>query len=145
VKDLADARALADRLGDSYQLVYVKNGTGWSVGRTPPAAEEAAATPAEEAEAAATPAEMITVSRSPGSSHFSYAVGGETVVAFDPGYPAPETMWGSDPGRLAHLMTALGLRPPGDEADDTWRDADARALLLAERVTGLLEDPAGRP
>jgi hypothetical protein len=126
VRNLEDARALADRLGESYQLVYLKDGSGWSVG----AAEDSGA------------AEMIVVSRTPQSSHFAYVVGGETVVAFDPGYPAPETMWGSDPGRLSHLMIALGLRPPDDDADESWQDSDARALLLAERVTGLLETPA---
>ncbi|MFG1607643.1 DUF6461 domain-containing protein [Actinoplanes sp. NPDC049265] len=130
MKDLADARALADRLGESYELVYVKDDTGWSVSRAAPSRETL---------------ETVTVSRGPGTSHFSYAVAGETIVAFDPGYPAPETTWGTDPARLSHLMTALGLRPPDDESDDSWRDADARALLLAERVTGLLEDPAGRP
>ncbi|GLY98541.1 DUF6461 domain-containing protein [Actinoplanes sp. NBRC 103695] len=126
MRNLEDARALADRLGESYQLVYLKDESGWSVG----AAEDSNA------------AEMIVVSRTPQSSHFAYAVGGETVVAFDPGYPAPETMWGSDPGRLSHLMNALGLRPPDDDADESWQDSDARALLLAERVTGLLEGPA---
>ncbi|MEV7629630.1 DUF6461 domain-containing protein [Actinoplanes sp. NPDC089786] len=126
MKELSDARDLADRLGESYELVYLKDGTGWSVGR-----------------AAVTGAlETIVVSRAPGSSHFAYAVGDETIVAFDPGYPGPETMWGADPGRLAHLMTALGLRAPDDEGDDSWRDGDARALLLAERITGLLEVPA---
>lgn len=126
MRDLEDARALAARLGESYELVYVRDETGWSVGRAAPASF----------------VEMIVVSRSPGTGHFAYTVGDETVVAFDPGYPAPETTWGSDPGRLSHLMNALGLRPPGDDTDESWRDSDARALLLAERVTGLLEDPA---
>lgn len=126
MRNLEDARALADRLGESYQLVYLKDESGWSVS----VAEDSRAV------------EMIVVSRTPQSSHFAYVVGGETVVAFDPGYPAPETMWGSDPGRLSHLMNALGLRPPDDDADESWQDSDARALLLAERVTGLLEGPA---
>ena len=126
MRNLEDARALADRLGESYQLVYLKDESGWSVS----VAEDSRAV------------EIIVVSRTPQSSHFAYVVGGETVVAFDPGYPAPETMWGSDPGRLSHLMNALGLRPPDDDADESWQDSDARALLLAERVTGLLEGPA---
>ena len=130
MRDLEDARALADRLGESYQLVYLKDESGWSVSVS------------EDSRAASPAAEMILVSRTPQSGHFAYVVGGETVVAFDPGYPAPETMWGSDPGRLSHLMNALGLRAPDDDADESWRDSDARALLLAERVTGLLQAPA---
>ena len=139
MKELSDARDLADRLGESYELVYVKDGAGWSANRW-----LLPATTGWSVGRAVTPGalETIVVSRAPGSSHFAYAVGDETIVAFDPGYPAPETMWGADPGRLAHLMTALGLRAPDDEADDSWRDADARALLLAERITGLLEAPA---
>ena len=127
MKELADARALTDQLGESYELVYTKDGSGWSVSRAAPASAAL---------------ETIVVSRSPGSSHFAYTVGDETVVAFDPGYPAPETMWGTDPGRLTHLMRALGLQLPDDDADESWRDADAQARLLAERITGLLQLPA---
>ena len=127
MRELADAKVLTDQLGDSYELVYTKDGSGWSVSRAAPAADAL---------------ETIVVSRSPELSHFAYTVGDETVVAFDPGYPAPETMWGTDPGRLSHLMRALGLQLPDDDADESWRDADARALLLAERVTGLLQLPA---
>ena len=125
--DLAEARALCERLGDSYQLLYVKGPDGWSVTRSATGA----------APASAPGGEAVAVSRGEGAAHFEYAVGGETVTAFDPGYPAEETMWGTDPGRLAHLMTALGLRPPVDEFEDTWRDADARAIVLAQRITGL--------
>lgn len=71
------------------------------------------------------------------SAHFGYAVDGTTVASFDPGYPAVETIWGSDPGLLRPLMDALGLRPPGDESDDNWRDAEARAIVLAQRITGV--------
>ena len=71
------------------------------------------------------------------SAHFSYAVDGTTVAAFDPGYPAEETIWGSDPGTLRHLMDALGLRPPDDESDTAWTQAEARAIVLAQRITGV--------
>ena len=121
------AQALCDRLGESYRLLYVKGPDGWSVSRSEGGAAEASA-PAGEA---------VAVSRAPGSAHFEYAVSGETVTAFDPGYPAEETMYGSDPGRLSHLMTALGLRPPMYEFENEWKDADARAIVLAQRITGL--------
>jgi hypothetical protein len=127
VDDLVQARALCDRLGESYRLLYVKGPDGWSVSRSETGAAEASA-PAGEA---------VAVSRAPGSANFEYAAGGETVTAFDPGYPAAETMWGADPGRLSHLMNALGLRAPLDEYEDTWKDADARAIVLAQRITGI--------
>jgi len=71
------------------------------------------------------------------SAHFGYAVDGTTVAGFDPGYPAEETVWGSDPGLLRHLMDALGLRPPNDESETTWTEAEARAIVLAQRITGV--------
>lgn len=123
------AQALCDRLGASYQLLFVKGEAGWSVTRDGDDRTAAAAS--------APAGEAIVLSRSPGVAHFEYAVAGETVCAFDPGYPAPETMWGTDPGRLSHLMNALGLRPPTDESEDSWKDADARAVVLAQRVTNL--------
>ena len=129
MKDLAEAQAWCERAGPSYALLYVKDGPAWSVMPGSPLSAAAASAPVGEA---------VALSRSPGSSHFEYAISGETVTAFDPGYPAPETMWGSDPGRLSHLLTALGLRPPGDELDETWKDADARAIVLAQRVTGVM-------
>ena len=70
------------------------------------------------------------------AAHFGYAVDGTTVTGFDPGYPAEETTWGADPGMLRHLMDALGLRPPSDESDREWQDAEARAIVLAQRITG---------
>jgi hypothetical protein len=71
------------------------------------------------------------------AAHFGYAVDGSTVAGFDPGYPAEETIWGDDPGLLRPLMDALGLRPPSDEADSGWQDAEARAVVLAQRITGV--------
>jgi hypothetical protein len=127
VDDLVQARALCDRLGERYHLVFVKGEDGWTVARSETGAAEASA-PAGEA---------VVVSREPGSAHFAYAKSGETITAFDPGYPAEETMWGADPGRLSHLMNALGLRPPADDAEESWTDADARAIVLAQRITGL--------
>lgn len=81
------------------------------------------------------------------SPRFTYAVGGSTAVAFDPAYPAPELTWGSDPELLRHLMRAIGLREPGGEDEETWRDAEAKTLVLAQRLTGarLPEDLLGRP
>ncbi|WP_148307999.1 DUF6461 domain-containing protein [Actinoplanes friuliensis] len=76
------------------------------------------------------------------AAHFGYAVDGTTVSGFDPGYPAPETTWGSDPGMLRHLMDALGLQPPSDESETTWEHAEAKALVLAQRITGV-RVPAG--
>jgi Family of unknown function (DUF6461) len=132
VDDLVQAQALCDRLGESYHLLYVKGPDGWSVSRSATAPAETAA-----AEASAPAGEAVAVSRSAGSARFEYAVSGETVTAFDPGYPAEETMWGADPGRLSHLMNALGLRPPMYEYEDEWKDSDARAIVLAQRITGL--------
>jgi hypothetical protein len=71
------------------------------------------------------------------AAHFGYAVDGTTVTGFDPGYPAEETIWGADPTMLRHLMDALGLRPPADESQQTWQGAEARAIVLAQRITGV--------
>ncbi|MFI7601913.1 DUF6461 domain-containing protein [Actinoplanes sp. NPDC049681] len=81
------------------------------------------------------------------SPRFTYAVGGSTAVAFDPAYPAPELTWGSDPELLRHLMQAIGLREPAGEDEETWRDAEAKALVLAQRLTGarLPEELLDRP
>jgi hypothetical protein len=72
-----------------------------------------------------------------GAAHFGYAVDGTTITAFDPGYPAEETSWGEDPRLLRPLMDALGLRPPSDEGESGWQDAEARAIVLAQRITGV--------
>jgi len=71
------------------------------------------------------------------SAHFGYVVDGTTVAAFDPGYPAEETVWGSEPATLRPLMDALGLRPPADDLDTAWTQAQARAIVLAQRITGV--------
>ena len=44
---------------------------------------------------------------------------------------------GLRPEFLRPLMTALGLRAPADEADTAWADATARAVVLAQRITGV--------
>ncbi|MEV4640050.1 DUF6461 domain-containing protein [Actinoplanes sp. NPDC049548] len=82
-----------------------------------------------------------------GAPRFTYAVGGTTTVAFDPAYPSHELTWGSDPELLRHLMQAIGLREPAGEDEETWRDAEAKALVLAQRLTGvrLPEDLLGQP
>jgi hypothetical protein len=71
------------------------------------------------------------------SAHFAYAVNGTIVTGFEPGYPVEELMHGSDPRRLREPMRLVGLRPPTDEEDDTWEDAVARAVVLAQRITGV--------
>jgi hypothetical protein len=77
--------------------------------------------------------DALSVSRQgQGSSHVGYASSGVTVVAFDPGYPAHEVTWGSDPGLLRHLMRAVGL----DEPDDDVSLAVPRAMVLAQRLSG---------
>jgi len=81
--------------------------------------------------------EAVSVLRDESASpRFTYATAGTTAVAFDPAFPSPEVTWGSDPGLLQHLMQAIGLREPGGEDEETWRDAEARALVLAQRITG---------
>ena len=88
-------------------------------------------------EAASRGTAAVSVSRrDSASAHFGYVVDGTTVTAFDPGYPAEETIWGSEPGMLRHLTDALGLRPQSDESENTWQDAEARAIVLAQRITG---------
>ncbi|GAA2481008.1 DUF6461 domain-containing protein [Winogradskya humida] len=66
---------------------------------------------------------------------FTYALDGAVAVAFDPAYPSPELTWGTQPDMLAHLTRAIGLREPDGEDDETWRDAEAKALVLAQRLT----------
>ena len=89
-------------------------------------------------EAASRGTEAVSVVRHAGAAaHFGYAVDGTTRTAFDPGYPAPETTWGDDPALLRPLMDALGLRAPTDEYEQGWQDAEARAVVLAQRITGV--------
>jgi hypothetical protein len=71
------------------------------------------------------------------SAHFAYAIDGTIITSFEPGYPAVSQMHGSDPQRLHEDMRLVGLRPPTDEDDNTWEDAVARAVLLAQRITGV--------
>lgn len=72
---------------------------------------------------------------------FGYAVDGTTVSAFNPGYPADEAMWGSDPGQLHHLLPAVGLREPAEDDEGSWRLAVPRAILLAQKITGTTVPP----
>jgi hypothetical protein len=72
---------------------------------------------------------------------FGYAVDGTKVAAFNPGYPADETMWGSDPGQLHHLLPAVGLREPAEDDEGSWRLAVPRAILLAQKITGTTVPP----
>ncbi|MFI5494133.1 DUF6461 domain-containing protein [Actinoplanes sp. NPDC051859] len=91
--------------------------------------------------------EALSVLRDDTALRFTYAVAGTTTVAFDPAYPSPELTWGADPELLRHLMRPLGLHEPAAEDEETWRDAEAKAMVLAQRLTGsrLPEDPLGTP
>jgi hypothetical protein len=89
-------------------------------------------------EAASRASAAVSVLRAEAAAaHFGYAVDGTTIIGFDPGYPAEETIWGDDPQLLRPLMDALGLRPPYDEFETGWQDAEARAIVLAQRITGV--------
>ncbi|AGZ42475.1 hypothetical protein AFR_21015 [Actinoplanes friuliensis DSM 7358] len=68
------------------------------------------------------------------SAAFAYAVDGEIVAGFEPGRPEA-------PAHLQPLLAEVGLRVPSGEGDDTWTDAVARALLLAQRITGVTVPP----
>jgi hypothetical protein len=70
--------------------------------------------------------------------HFGYAVDGTMIAAFDPGYPAEEVIWGSDPGQLSQLLQVVGLWPAADEA---WTEAEPRAIMLAQRIAGVTVPP----
>jgi hypothetical protein len=70
--------------------------------------------------------------------HFGYAVDATMIAAFDPGYPAEEVRWGSDPGQLSQLLQVVGLWPP---ADDAWKEAEPRAIMLAQRIAGVTVPP----
>jgi hypothetical protein len=164
VEDLEHARSVADRLGELFSLTYLKGvdeaeavrrvnarpgavavrAGGWTV-----VVDRGGDSGADHAllEAASRGTEAVVVLRDDARSpFFGYAKDGETVTAFDPSYPAEETMWGSDPEMLRPLMRALGIRRPDDEMDEPWRNADAKAIVLAQRITGarLPEDPLGR-
>jgi hypothetical protein len=151
VDDLAHARSLVDTLGAPFCLTYVKGagaagalgrlGAGpvaWDAGAWSVVVEPGGTRTSDDAviRAASVGTEVVSLlHHSP--DHFAYAVDGAVVTAFDPAYPAEETVWGSDPELLRPLMTALGLRPPADEADTAWEDATARAIVLAQRITGV--------
>lgn len=151
--DLAHARALCDRLGPTFCLTFVKGADAREalrrLGDAPGlrAVDAGAWALVLETGGSATSDDALICAASRGAevvsllgqdpAHFTYAVDGRTVTAFDPAYPAQETTWGADPGLLRPLMTALELRTPVDEADDTWRDAPARAVVLAQRITGV--------
>lgn len=149
--DLAHARALIARLGTPFCLSYLKGldaaaasarmGAGvvaWEAGAWTLVVEPGGGRTSDEAvvRSASRGTEVVSLLHHT-QDHFAYAVDGTTVTAFDPAYPAEETVWGSDPEFLRPLMTALGLRTPADEADTAWEDATARAVVLAQRITGV--------
>jgi hypothetical protein len=46
---------------------------------------------------------------------------------------------------LRPLMRALDIRQPDDENEAPWENAEAKAIVLAQRITGqrLPDDPLG--
>ncbi|MFI5934511.1 DUF6461 domain-containing protein [Actinoplanes sp. NPDC051494] len=99
-------------------------------------------------EAASRGTEAMSVLRDDQATpRFTYALDGATAVAFDPAYPSAELTWGTQPDLLSHVMRAIGLREPDGEHDETWRDAEAKALVLAQRLTNapVPADPLGVP
>jgi hypothetical protein len=166
--DLERARALSDELGDFFCLTYVKGVDEAEALRRLSAGPGAAAVTIgswsvviergvdrsadhDLLEAVSRGTEAVVVLRDDARSpHFGYAKDGTTISAFDPSYPAAETMWGSDTELLRPLMRALGIRQPDDENETPWEDAEAKAIVLAQRITGqrlpeTVLDPAGRP
>jgi hypothetical protein len=154
VDDLSYARALCERLGDLFCLTYVKGASPAEALRLVSAGPDATVVPVgawsavvepgtdrgtdhDLLEAASRGTEAVVVVRDDARSpHFGYAKDGVTVTAFDPSYPAEETMWGSDTELLRPLMRALGIRRPDDENDEPWQHAEAKAIVLAQRITG---------
>ncbi len=154
VDDLAHARTLCDQLGATFCLTYVKGvgareamrrmkaerpgPVGWDAGTWSLVVEPGGTAMSDDAlvRTASHGTEVVSL-LCHSQAHFAYAVDGTTVAAFDPAYPAEETVWGSDPGLLRPLMTALELRTPVDEADTSWTDATPRAVVLAQRITGV--------
>ena len=150
--DLERARTVSTQLGDLYSLIYVKDTDpeevlrrtgasapavdlgGWTVVIEPGADRGADHDRLEEVSQGT---EAVAVVRDDARSpFFGYAKDGTMICAFDPSYPAAETMWGSDPEMLRSLMYALGIRSPDDENDEPWVDAEAKAIVLAQRITG---------
>jgi Family of unknown function (DUF6461) len=81
-------------------------------------------------EAASIGCEAISVLRHDyASSAFAYAVDGTLISGFDPDYPDPSSMHGSDPQRLWPAMREVGFRPPDEIDGQTWSGATAMALL----------------
>jgi hypothetical protein len=154
VDDLSHARAACERLGDLFSLTYVKGVSPAQAMRLVAAGPDTTVVPVgawsvvvepgtdrgadhELLEAASRGTEAVVVVRDDARSpHFGYAKDGRTVTAFDPSYPAEETMWGADPELLRPLMRAVGIRRPEDENDSPWEDAEAKAVVLAQRITG---------
>jgi hypothetical protein len=164
VDDLSHARALCERLGDLFCLTFVKGVPPAEALRLVTAAPDTTVVTAgawsvvvepgtdrgadhDVLEAASRGTEAVVVVRDDARSpHFGYAKDGTTVTAFDPSYPAEETMWGADTELLRPLMRALGIRTPDDEMDEPWQHAEAKAIVLAQRITGArvpLDQPAG--
>ncbi|GAA0799912.1 DUF6461 domain-containing protein [Spirilliplanes yamanashiensis] len=84
------------------------------------------------------------------SPRVTHAVDGVTRLSFDPGYPDVDLMDGAEVDAVLPLLREFGFRDPeqsGDEGQDDHTTSAARAILLAQRLTGvrlqagLLEQP----
>ncbi len=142
VKDVSEQEALT-RMGALPGTVQVRDTPGayaaaLSLGRWTLVAEPDGGSGGDHVllEAVSAGSEAVSVFRDASAApRFTYAKDGVTAVAFDPSYPSPELTWGAEPELLRHLMQALGLREPAGEDDETWRDPEAKALVLAQRLT----------
>ena len=153
--DLEHARALADRLGDLFSLTYVKGVDEAE------ALRRSGAQPAASAGRAGDWAVVLELSGDGGADHERLAelsLGTEAVVVVRdddrhavlrvrqgrrhrervrPELPGRGADVGrADPEMLRPLMRAIGIRTPDDETDEPWVDAPAKAIVLAQRITG---------
>ncbi|MDI6102069.1 DUF6461 domain-containing protein [Actinoplanes sp. NEAU-A12] len=99
--------------------------------------------------AASTGVEAISVLRHDyAHAAFAYAVDGDLVTGFEPGYPDLSSMHGTDSHRLWPMMRQIGFHPPTEEdGEEVWSTSVARALVLAQQITGvtLPSEPLSRP
>ncbi|BEL05414.1 hypothetical protein Q0Z83_036050 [Actinoplanes sichuanensis] len=72
------------------------------------------------------------------SAAFAYAVDGALITGFEPSYPAPTLMHGVDSQRLWPAMREVGFRPPDEDGGENSQHSTAMALLLAQRITGVV-------
>jgi hypothetical protein len=72
----------------------------------------------------------------------TYTVDGTTMLSFDPSYPDVDLMRGADVNAVLPLLHELGLRDPAHaEYEDDSRTDVPKAMLLAQRITGVRLEP----